>query len=139
MKFKYIFNFDIKKSLRLQEFKSKQKANINIIGKKLDEWVKIIKEALEKFLTGVGKGSFNINVPSKEIYEYMTMINCQMQDIFHNLVTKSMNNYIKFFQRFIPMKIDVKIVNSVINTYEPEEVVEEIYITLDLISSDEIE
>ena len=55
----------------------------------------------------------------------MTMIKCLMQDIFHNLVTKSMNNYIKFFQRFIPMKIDVKIVNSVINTYEPEEVVEE--------------
>jgi len=69
----------------------------------------------------------------------MTMIKCLMQDIFHNLVTKSMNNYIKIFQRFIPMKIDVKIVNSVINTYEPEEVVEEIYITLDLISADEIE
>ena len=69
----------------------------------------------------------------------MTMIKCLMQDIFHNLVTKSMNNYIKFFQRFIPMKIHVKIVNSVINTYEPEEVVEEIYITLDLISADEIE
>ena len=69
----------------------------------------------------------------------MTMIKCLMQDVLHNLVTKSMNNYIKFFQRFIPMKIDVKIVNSVINTYEPEEVVEEIYITLDLISADEIE
>ena len=46
-----IFNFDIRKSLRLQEFKSKQKANINIIGKKLEEWVKIIKDTLEKFLT----------------------------------------------------------------------------------------
>ena len=32
-----------------------------------------------------------------------------------------------------------KLKNSVINTYEPEEVVEEIYITLDLISADEIE
>ena len=98
MKFKYIFNFDIKKSLRLQEFKSKQKANINIIGKKLDEWVKIIKDALEKFLTGVGKGSFNINVASKEIYEYlklkkyMTMIKYLMQDVLHDMVTKSMNN-----------------------------------------------
>ena len=67
------------------------------------------------------------------------MIKCLMQDIFHYLVTKSMNNYIKFIQRFIPMKIDVKIVNSVINTYEPEEVVEEINITLDLINANEIE
>ena len=67
------------------------------------------------------------------------MVKCLMQDVLHNMVTKSMNNYIKFFQCFIPMKIDVKILNSVINTYEPEEVVEEIYITLDLISADEIE
>ena len=57
--------------MRLQEFKSKQKANINIIGKKLDEWVKIIKDTLEKSLTGVGKGSFNLNVASKEIYELL--------------------------------------------------------------------
>ena len=39
-----------------------KKANIYIIGKKLDEWVKIIKDNLEKFLTGVGKGSSNLNV-----------------------------------------------------------------------------
>ena len=50
-----IFNFDIKKHLRLQEFKSKQKANINIIGKKLGEWVKIIIDNLEKFLIGIDK------------------------------------------------------------------------------------
>ena len=69
----------------------------------------------------------------------MTMIKCLMQDIFHNLLTKSMNNYIKFFQRFIPMKTEAKRINSVTNTYEPEEVVEEINTTLDLINADEIE
>jgi hypothetical protein len=37
------------------------------------------------------------------------------------------------------MKTEVKRVNSVINTYEPEEVVEEINTTLDLINADEIE
>ena len=67
------------------------------------------------------------------------MIKCLMQDIFHNLVTKSMNNYIKFFQRFIPMKTEVKRINCVTNTYEPKEVVEEIITTLDLINADEIE
>ena len=50
-----------------------------------------------------------------------------------------MNNYIKFFLRFIPMKTEVKNVNEVINTYEPEEVVEEINTTLNLINADEIE
>ena len=51
------------------------------------------------------------------------MIKCLMKDIFHNLVTKSMNNYIKFFQRFIQMKTEVKRVNGVTNTYESKEVV----------------
>ena len=67
------------------------------------------------------------------------MVKCLMQDVLHNLVTKSMNNYIKFLQSFIPMKIEVKKVNGVTNIYEPEEVVEEISTTLDLINADEIE
>ena len=37
------------------------------------------------------------------------------------------------------MKTEVKRKNGVSNTYEPEEVIEEIYITLDLINADEIE
>ncbi len=62
-----------------------------------------------------------------------------MQDVLHNLVVKSMNNYIKFFQLFIPMKTEVKRVNGVTNTYESKEVVEEINTILDLINADEIE
>ena len=67
------------------------------------------------------------------------MVKCLMQDVLHNLVTKSMNNYFKFFQPFIPMKTEVKRINAVTNIYEPEEVVEEINKTLDLINADEIE
>ena len=55
------------------------------------------------------------------------------------LITKSMNNYIKFFQLFIPIKTEVKRVNGVTNRYEPEEIVEEINTILDLINADEIE
>ena len=50
-----------------------------------------------------------------------------------------MNNYIKFFQRFIPIKTEVKRVNGVTNRYEPEEIVEEINTILDLINAGEIE
>ena len=67
------------------------------------------------------------------------MAKCLMQDVLDNLIIKSMNNYIKFFKRFIPMKTEVKRINAVTNTYEPEEVVEEINTTLDLINADEIE
>ena len=67
------------------------------------------------------------------------MVKCLMQDVLHNLISKSMNNYIKFFQRFIPIKTEVKRVNGVTNRYEPEEIVEEINTILDLINADEIE
>ena len=50
-----------------------------------------------------------------------------------------MNNYIKFFLRFIPMKTKIKSINGVTNIQEPGEVVEEINTTLDLINADEIE
>ena len=138
-----IFFFDIKKPLRLQEFKSKQKASINIIGKKLDEWVKTIKDTLEKSLTGVGKGSFNLNVASKEIYEYlklkkyMTVVKCIMQDVLYSLVTKSMSNYVEFFQNYIPESVEVKDVNSVTNNFKAEEEVEELNTTNDLINVDD--
>ena len=67
------------------------------------------------------------------------MVKCLMQDVLHNLVTKSMNNYIKFLQCFIPMKTEYKRVNGATNTYDPEEIVEKINTTLDLINADEIE
>jgi dynein heavy chain len=140
-----IFNFDIKKPLRLQEFKSRQKASIINVGKKLDEWVKIIKDTLEKSLTGVGKGSFNLNVASKEIYEYlklkkyMTVVKCLMQDVLHSLVTKSMSNYVKFFQHFIPEKVEIKDVNDVNNIFKEEIVEEEMNTTNDLINVEEVE
>lgn len=138
-----IFFFDIKRPLRLQEFKSKQKASINIIGKKLDEWVKTIKDTLEKSLTGVGKGSFNLNVASKEIYEYlklkkyMTVVKCIMQDVLYSLVTKSMSNYVEFFQSYIPEAVEVKDVNDVENKYKEEEEIEELNTTNDLINADD--
>jgi dynein heavy chain len=86
-----IFSLDIiKKPLRLQVFKQIQGSAIKYIFKKLEtDWITIIKDTLEKSLTGVGKGSFNLNVASKEIYEYlklkkyMTVVKLLMQDTLY--------------------------------------------------------
>ena len=45
----------------------------------------------------------------------MTVVKCLMQDVLHSLVTKSMSNYVKFFQHFIPEKVEIKDVNDVNN------------------------
>ncbi|MCQ2818128.1 MAG: hypothetical protein MJ252_12755 [archaeon] len=140
-----IFFLDIKRPMRIQEFKSRQKNNIANTGKKLDEWVNIIKATLEKSLTGVGKGCFNLAVNSKEIYEYlklkkyMTVVKCLMQDILYSLVTKSMTEYVDLFKKYIPEKVEVKDVNEVINTFKEEEKEDELNTTLDLIKEDNTE
>jgi len=115
-----IFFFDIKKPLRLQEFKTLQKSSYNSTGKKLEvDWIKTIKDTLEKSLNGVGKGSFNLKVASKEIYEYlklkkyMTVVKLVMQDTLNILVTKSMTRYVEFFESFIPEDVIIEDVNKV--------------------------
>ena len=120
-----IFYFDVKKPLRLQEFKNLQKSAYNSVGKKLEnDWIKIIKETLEKSLNGVGKGSFNLKVASKEIYEYlklkkyMTVVKLVMQDTLNFLVTKSMTKYVEFFESYIPEDVIITDVNKVENIFK---------------------
>lgn len=135
-----IFNLDVKRPMRLLEFKSKQKNSINNMGKKMDEWVKVIKDTLEKSLTGVGKGSFNLGVKSKEIYEYlklkkyMTVVKCLMQDILYSLITKSMTQYVNFFKSYIPETVEIKSVSDVKNNFIEEEKEDELNTTLDLMA-----
>jgi dynein heavy chain len=112
-----IYNLNISKPLRLQEFKQMQKSTIFQLGKKLEcEWVKTIKETLEKSLKGVGKGSFNLNVASKEIYEYlklkkyMNVVKSIMQDTLYTLVTKSTTRFVEFIESYIPEEV---IINDV--------------------------
>jgi len=136
-----IFFFDIKRPLRLQVFKQIQKSAIAQIGKKLEtEWVTTIKDTLEKSLNGVGKGSFNLNVASKEIYEYlklkkyMTVVKLLMQDTLYSLVNKSMTSYVEFFEKFIPKEVVIDDVNKVNNIYKHAEEENKLNSTYDLIN-----
>ena len=69
----------------------------------------------------------------------MTVVKCLMQDVLHSLVTKSMSNYVKFFQHFIPEKVEIKDVNDVNNIFKEEIVEEEMNTTNDLINVEEVE
>jgi dynein heavy chain, axonemal len=139
--FSSIFSLDIKRPLRLQVFKQIQKSAITQIGKKLEtEWVMTIKDTLEKSLNGVGKGSFNLNVASKEIYEYlklkkyMTVVKLLMQDTLYSLVNKSMMKFVKFFEKFIPEEVIIEDVNKVTNIFHKEEEEDKLNSTYDLIN-----
>lgn len=141
-----IYNLGILKPLRLQEFKQIQTSSIEHLVKKLEfEWIKTIKETLEKSLNGVGKGSFNLNVASKEIYEnlklkkYMTVVKSIMQDTLYTLVSKSMVNYVEFIENFIPEEVIINDVNDVKNLFPliAESKEEDLNSTYDLIRMEE--
>ncbi len=139
----HVFNLNIKKPLRLQEFKQNQKSSIFQITKKLkNDWLKNLKETLLKSLTNVGKGSFNLNVCSKEIYEYlklkkyMTVVKLLMQDTLNTLVTKSMTGYVDFIESFIPSQVIIDEVNNVLNVFPPSKEADKLDYTYDFINYD---
>jgi dynein heavy chain len=136
-----VFLTDIKKPLRLQDFKRRQKNQLTVVEKKLEvEWVMTIKDVLEKSLNGVGKGSFNLNVASKEIYEYlklkkyMTVVKLLMQDTIYSLVNKSMKGYVDFFEKFIPEEVIIEDVNKVKNVFPIQNEEEKLNTTYELIN-----
>ena len=139
----HVFNLNIKKPLRLQEFKQNQRTSIIQITKKLkNDWLKNLKETLLKSLTNVGKGSFNLNVCSKEIYEYlklkkyMTVVKLLMQDTLNTLVSKSVTGYVDFIESFIPSQVIVEEVNNVVNIYPPSKEADKLDYTYDFINYD---
>ena len=50
-----------------------------------------------------------------------------------------MSNYVKFFQHFIPEKVEIKDVNDVNNIFKEEIIEEEMNTTNDLINVEEVE
>ena len=134
-----IFNLNINSPVRLQKFKQLQTAALGKIETHMcKNWIKTLKELLEKHLKGVGKGSFNLKVSSKEIYEYlklkkyMTVVKLLMQDTLYTLLTKSITKYVEFFERFVPEKVEVISVNTVYNYYKEEIIEDELNTTYEL-------
>ena len=139
-----IFNLNITSPLRLQKFKQIQKAALGKIEKLIcKEWTKTLKETLEKSLKNVGKGSFNLKVSSKEIYEYlklkkyMTVVKLIMQDTLHTLTTKSITKYVEFFEKFVPEEVVINEVNKVDNHFKETIIQEELNTTYELVNKGE--
>lgn len=137
-----IFDLNIYAPVRLQKFKQMQTVALNKIEKLMcKEWLKTLKETLERSLKNVGKGSFNLKVKSKEIYEYlklkkyMTVVKLIMQDTLYSLVTKSMVRYVNFFESFVPEEVNIISVNKVEHLYKEDKIKEELNTTNDIIAN----
>ena len=65
----------LQNNIKKLKFLKVEQKNIDDLVRDLNYLTNINKDILEKFLTGIGKGSFNIKVDSKEIYEYLKLKN----------------------------------------------------------------
>ena len=65
----------LQNNIKKLKFLKVEQKNIDDLVRDLNYLRNINKVILEKFLTGIYKGSFNINVASKEIYEYLKLKN----------------------------------------------------------------
>lgn len=135
-----IFNLNITAPVRLLKFKQIQNGSIAKIEKLMcKEWIKTLKETLEKSLKNIGKGSFNLKVSSKEIYEYlklkklMTVVKLIMQDTLYCLLTRSITKYVEFFEKFIPEEVNIVSVNNVQQDFKKITVEDELNTTNELI------
>jgi len=96
----WFLNVVFSKSSRLVEFNHLQATSISRFATHLREtWSVAIKAHIKHCLKDVGKGWFNLNETSDEVYKFsklrrfLMMINFMMEDHLRNVVTKCLKAY----------------------------------------------
>ena len=125
---KNVFDCNINKTIRLEEFKQLQGAvNAQIKFATRDQWIKNITTIINDNFSNVGKGWFNILETSKETYEFgklkkfLTTVNFMMQDTVLVLCKNSVYEFEKFVLKFIPLSTEITSSSEVVNVFEHPE------------------
>ena len=126
LKDNHIFNVQLKKLYRLEEFKQQQNSSISSMKFNTQEqgWLLRLEKIIKGSFKDVGKGWFNINEGSKETYEYgklkkfLTLVNFMMQDTVLNLCKNSVHEFVDFMLNFIPDETIIKSAAVVQNKFK---------------------
>jgi len=132
---KDIFNSNISKSMRVNEFLQIQKSSTSQISYYLKEtWVNKIKDIVktnfaEDPMTSqqFGKPWYSITETSKDVYEmgklkkFLTQSKFVMQDSLLYMTEASVKRFVQAIIDFVPIGCEVKDSNTVVNTFYTEE------------------
>ena len=127
---KDIYNPNITKTMRIDEFKQIQASSISQTSYYLREtWINKVKEIIKNNFqetSTTGKSWFNLNETSKETYEmgklkkFLTLIKFLMQDTLLYMTQKSVQRFVDSLLTFLPLSVDVKDSWNVHNTFFPK-------------------
>ncbi|KNC54636.1 dynein heavy chain 2 [Thecamonas trahens ATCC 50062] len=109
-----LFNNHVTKSLRLDEFETMQnQAAVHTLNHLKDNWKTNLKNAIRGTLKDVGKGWFNLNEKSREVYEisklkkFMVMVKFVMQDTLRSLALDSLTSFHNLVVGSAPVHVDI--------------------------------
>lgn len=121
---KEIYNTNIVKTMRLEEFRQIESGAISQIALYLNAWKDNIQNIIQTSFADSQKGWINLYETSKEVYElgklkkYLTMIKVMMQDSLYTLTVKSCYKFVETIENYIPYDVVITNPLKVQNTYK---------------------
>lgn len=123
-----IYNPNINKSMRIEDFKQIQNSSISQTSYYLREtWVNKIKDIIKGNFNNIENDWYNISETNKEIYEigklkkFLNQVKFVMQDTLLHLTTESVNRFKDALLTFLPISCEVRDLNDVTNKFITEE------------------
>ena len=86
-------------------------------------WIGAMINVIKDQFKDVGKGWFNMKETSKITYDFgklkrfLTVIRLMMQDTLLSLIKRNFDQYATTIKDFIPVSIDIRETNHIINKY----------------------
>ena len=115
-----LYNIHLNKAVRVEEFLQFQtQAASNFLHTVKENWIPSLKNGIKFCLKDAGKGHFNIQEKSREIYDYsklkkfMTMVNFMMEDSLRFQVEHFMLEYVTAVERLCATDVQVVSTNVV--------------------------
>ena len=123
-----IYNPNINKTMGIEDFKQIQNSSISQTSYYLREtWVNKIKDIIKGHFNNLDGGWFNLNETNRAFYEvgplkkFLREVKYIMQDTLLVLTRKSVHRFKDSILSFLPLSIEVRNVNDVVNKFITEE------------------
>lgn len=119
-----IYNPNINKSMRIEDFKQIQNSSISQTSYYLREtWVNKIKDIIKGNFNGIDNDWYNVTETNRDIYEigklkkFLTQVKFIMQDTLLHLTRRSIKRFKDAILAFLPLSVEVIDMNKIINKF----------------------
>lgn len=119
-----VYHTSFRKPLRLEEFRQLQRTTLQSAHYQLKSlWTAQLHQIVLTEFSSVGKGWFNINETSRDLYRrgklvrFLALIRLIMQDTLREIAECSVESYSNAIDAMVPLQVEVESLNTTICTY----------------------